>query len=90
MVQFKAWLKLLFLAVFCFVSVIGTPVHHRHHHGAAAAGRRAGSKRSHFSKMHWTWKTSSSRVNHGSSRGPRKHLVNPAAEDSLQITGLPV
>ncbi|XVF52068.1 hypothetical protein PTKIN_Ptkin04bG0235100 [Pterospermum kingtungense] len=30
------------------------------------------------------------RVNHGSFRGPRKHLLNPAAEHALQLPKLPV
>ncbi|KAL9670327.1 hypothetical protein QQ045_007878 [Rhodiola kirilowii] len=95
MAQFKAILKLLLLGIFCFVSVLGAPAHHHHHHhhhhrnGAVSDGH-GGLKRSHFAKMHGTPRKIPVRVNHGSSRGPRKHLINLAAQLPYQAADMAI
>ncbi|XVF52277.1 hypothetical protein PTKIN_Ptkin05aG0006500 [Pterospermum kingtungense] len=76
MVQVKALFTSLLLFLLIFASLTTT-------HPAAAAGVGA-------VKSHDRMQQRKQRVNHGSFRGPRKHLLNPAVEHPLQLPELPV
>ncbi|XVE65365.1 hypothetical protein DITRI_Ditri07aG0174900 [Diplodiscus trichospermus] len=83
MAQFKALFTsiLLFLVLFASLTTI---------HPAAAAGVAAVARGDHAEKSHGQMQQRKQRVNHGSFRGPRKHLLNPAVEHPLQLPKLPV
>ncbi|KAJ4837276.1 hypothetical protein Tsubulata_017333 [Turnera subulata] len=55
-------------------------------HSVASEARGVAAKINQAAQSHKTWK----RMNHGSFRGPRKHLVNPTAEHLFQVPRLPV
>lgn len=81
MVQVKALFSSLLLLFLIFVSL--TTIHPVPA-AAAAAGDINHAEESHQMPQR------KQRVNHGSFRGPRKHLVNPAVEHPLQLPKLPV
>ncbi|KAL4342321.1 hypothetical protein GQ457_08G024800 [Hibiscus cannabinus] len=76
MVHFNTLFPSLLLFLLLFASSTAT--------GSAAATGVVGSfaQRDHGAKSH--------RINHGSFRGPRKHLLNPAVEHPLQLPKLTV
>ncbi|KAJ9135064.1 hypothetical protein P3X46_032285 [Hevea brasiliensis] len=76
MVQVKAIFTVFVLCCFLvFTSAI------RIHSGPVVAGRNQ-AKQSH----QITWQ----RMNHGSFRGPRKHIVNPSIKHPFQVPQMPV
>ncbi|GLT80616.1 hypothetical protein SLA2020_520470 [Shorea laevis] len=82
MVHFRAFSTSLVLLLLLFTSfAVICP--------SAANGVRALSAENHGGKSHRMWRKKG-RMNHGSFRGPRKHLVNPALEHPFQVPKLPV
>ncbi|XVF11126.1 hypothetical protein REPUB_Repub07fG0242100 [Reevesia pubescens] len=77
MVQFKPLFTSLLLFILIFASF--TTIH-----PAAASGQD-----NQAAKLHQVQQRKQ-RMNHGSFRGPRKHLLNPAVEHPLQLPKLPV
>ncbi|XVF13709.1 hypothetical protein REPUB_Repub08aG0230800 [Reevesia pubescens] len=82
MVNFKALFTslLLFILIFASLTTIN-PV--------SATGVGTVGEDNHATKSH-QMQQGKQRVNHGSFRGPRKHLLNPAFEHLLQLPKLPV
>ncbi|GLT58466.1 hypothetical protein SLA2020_313560 [Shorea laevis] len=56
---------------------------------STANGVNALSGENHGGKSHQMWKRKV-RMNHGSFRGPHKHLVNPTLQHPFQVPKLPV
>uniref|UniRef100_A0A3N7FBG0 Uncharacterized protein n=1 Tax=Populus trichocarpa TaxID=3694 RepID=A0A3N7FBG0_POPTR len=75
MVLVKAMLKYLVLFLVLFTSSVS--VH-------SVAGEAVG--KNNVAKSYRSWR----RINHGSARGPRKHLVNPTVEHPFEVPELPV
>ncbi|KAG6791966.1 hypothetical protein NC652_001466 [Populus alba x Populus x berolinensis] len=75
MVLVKAMLKSLVLFLVLFASSVS--VH-------SVAGEAVG--KNNVAKSYRSWR----RINHGSARGPRKHLVNPTVEHPFEVPELPV
>ncbi|XWS49313.1 hypothetical protein CRYUN_Cryun13aG0153000 [Craigia yunnanensis] len=81
MVQFKAFFTFLFfLLLFASLTTI---------HPAVATGVGVLAQDNRAAKSH-QMQQRKQRMNHGSFRGPRKHLLNPAVEQPLQLPRLPV
>lgn len=75
MVLVKAMLKYLVLFLVLFTSSVS--VH-------SVAGEAVG--KNNVAKSYRSWR----RINHGSARGPWKHLVNPTVEHPFEVPELPV
>ncbi|KAL9369040.1 hypothetical protein Peur_040239 [Populus x canadensis] len=75
MVLVKAMLQYLVLFLVLFTSSVS--VH-------SVAGEAVG--KNNVAKSYRSWR----RINHGSARGPRKHLVNPTVEHPFEVPELPV
>ncbi|XWS38810.1 hypothetical protein CRYUN_Cryun19dG0162300 [Craigia yunnanensis] len=73
-------LLLLFLLIFASLTTI---------HPVAATGVGAVARDNHDEKSH-QMQQRKQRVNHGSFRGPRKHLLNPAVQHPFQLPKLPI
>ncbi|EEF43530.1 conserved hypothetical protein [Ricinus communis] len=74
MVQANAILTTLFVSLLVFTCAIAL------HSNPAVAGTY------HAAESQQTWQ----RVNHGSLRGPRKHIVNPTVKHPFQVPKMPV
>ncbi|KAK9275690.1 hypothetical protein L1049_022957 [Liquidambar formosana] len=81
MVQLRALFTSLALFLFLFTSSM--LIH------SASSRVHVVLEEKHVPEMHRAWQRKPW-MNHGSFRGPRKHLVNPTVEDRFQVRELPV
>ncbi|OMO93481.1 hypothetical protein COLO4_16914 [Corchorus olitorius] len=84
MVHFKALFTSLSLFLLIFASLTLATIHPAAAATTGVAGAVAQDNHHHQTRQR------KQRMNHGSFRGPRKHLLNPAVEHPLQLPKLPV